>query len=219
MAVSMIVVVSPTSHLAVSRQCAGLHVDGMLGFVRLRAAIFHLRDLRIGIVGVRPVCVRGLLLPLPIQSRQTLARGRLEAVARPARNAWSLSPVSRRTMLRIAAFASSVKSIAMVLPFRRPASTSRWKGPDRSSAACAQSSNSTASGQSERSPPRRDRSGDGPDRSPKGPSPSRVVLRAWLGTPPDCRLPGDWWMTQRCQRSICSCHRHCLAAPTIAPSA
>ena len=27
-----------------------------------------------------------------------------EAVARPARNAWSLSPVSRRTMLRIAAF-------------------------------------------------------------------------------------------------------------------
>ena len=58
---------------------AGLHVDGMLGFVRqMRAAIFHLRDLRIGIVGVRPVCVRGLLLPLPIQSRQTLARGRLD---------------------------------------------------------------------------------------------------------------------------------------------
>ncbi len=29
----------------------------MLGFVRqMRAAIFHLRDLRIGIVGVRPVC-------------------------------------------------------------------------------------------------------------------------------------------------------------------
>ena len=28
---------------------AGLHVDGMLGFVRqMRAAIFHLRDLRIG---------------------------------------------------------------------------------------------------------------------------------------------------------------------------
>ena len=44
----------------------------------MRAAIFHLRDLRIGIVGVRPVCVRGLLLPLPIQSRQTLARGRLD---------------------------------------------------------------------------------------------------------------------------------------------
>ena len=58
---------------------AGLHVDGMLGFVRqMRAAIFHLRDRRIGIVGVRPVCVRGLLLPLPIQSRQTLARGRLD---------------------------------------------------------------------------------------------------------------------------------------------
>ena len=52
----------------------------MLGFVgQMRPAIFHLRDLRIGIVRVRPVFVRGLLLALPIEPRQVLARRRLDA--------------------------------------------------------------------------------------------------------------------------------------------
>ena len=89
---------------------------------QMRAAIFHLRDLRIGIVGVRPV-VRGLLLPLPIQSRQTLARGRLDPRGRRETRQKRLVA---STMLRIAAFASSVvASIAMVLPVSRPASTSR----------------------------------------------------------------------------------------------
>ena len=61
------------------------------------------------------VQVRGLLLPLPIQSRQTLARGRLDPRGpRTRQKRLSLSPVSAE-MLRIAAFAA-VASIAMVLP-------------------------------------------------------------------------------------------------------
>ena len=59
---------------------AGLQIDGVLGFVgQMRPAILHLRDLRIGIGRVRPVFVRRLLLPLPIQPRQVLARRRLDA--------------------------------------------------------------------------------------------------------------------------------------------
>ena len=60
MAVSMIVVVSPTSApCSVTATIAPVSMSTALGFVRqMRAAIFHLRDLRIGIVGVRPVCVQ-----------------------------------------------------------------------------------------------------------------------------------------------------------------
>ena len=59
---------------------AGLQIDRMLGLVgQMRAAIFHLRDLRIRIVRVRPVFVRRLLLALPIQPRQVLPRRRLDA--------------------------------------------------------------------------------------------------------------------------------------------
>ncbi len=46
---------------------AGLQVDRMLGLVgQMRAAVLHLGDLRVGIVRMRPVVVRALLLPLPI---------------------------------------------------------------------------------------------------------------------------------------------------------
>ncbi len=56
---------------------AGLHVDGMLGFVReMRPAVFHLRHLRVGIVRIHPILVGGLLLPLPIQPCQIVARRR-----------------------------------------------------------------------------------------------------------------------------------------------
>jgi hypothetical protein len=49
-----------------------------------------------------------------------------DAFASRFKNSWYVSPVSRRTMLRIAAFASSVvASIAIVLPFSRPASARR----------------------------------------------------------------------------------------------
>jgi hypothetical protein len=44
----------------------------------MRAAIFHLRDLRIGIVRVFPVVVVALLLPLAVQLRQLLAGGSLD---------------------------------------------------------------------------------------------------------------------------------------------
>ena len=45
----------------------------------MRAAIFHFRDLRIGIVGVRPVVVRGSLLARPVQARQVFTRRGLDA--------------------------------------------------------------------------------------------------------------------------------------------
>ena len=51
----------------------------MLGFVgQVRPAIFHLRDLRIGIPRMFPVLVRGFLLALAVQARQVLARGSLD---------------------------------------------------------------------------------------------------------------------------------------------
>ena len=51
----------------------------MLSFVgHVRPAVFHLRDLRIGIPGMLPVFVRRLLLPLAIQPRQVLPRRRLD---------------------------------------------------------------------------------------------------------------------------------------------
>jgi len=52
----------------------------MLGFVRqVRAAVLHLRDLRVGVLRMRPVVVRPFLLPLPIEARQVRARRRLHA--------------------------------------------------------------------------------------------------------------------------------------------
>ena len=45
----------------------------------MRAAVLHLRDLRIGIVRMRPVLVRPLLLPFPIEPRQLGPRGRRDA--------------------------------------------------------------------------------------------------------------------------------------------
>jgi len=59
---------------------AGVEVDGMLGFVRqMGPAVFHLRDLRVGIPGMRPVFVRRLLFPLAVQPRQVLPRRCLDA--------------------------------------------------------------------------------------------------------------------------------------------
>jgi hypothetical protein len=59
---------------------ARLKIDSMLGFVsQMRAPVFHLRDLRIGIPGMRPVLVRRLLLALAVQPRQVLTRRRLDA--------------------------------------------------------------------------------------------------------------------------------------------
>ena len=50
---------------------AGVEINGVLGLVRqMRPAVLHLRDLRVGIVWMRPVVVRGLLLPFPIDPRQ-----------------------------------------------------------------------------------------------------------------------------------------------------
>ena len=40
----------------------------------MRPAVLHLRDLRVGIVWMRPVVVRGLLLPFPIDPRQVGTR-------------------------------------------------------------------------------------------------------------------------------------------------
>ena len=109
---------------------ARLQVDRMLGLVgQMRAAIFHLRDLRIGIVGIRPVLVRGLLLALPVQPRQVVARRRLDA--RRLREPRQKRPDSFRRC-RAARCCASPRSLRgwshrspIVLPLSNPASTSR----------------------------------------------------------------------------------------------
>jgi len=66
-------------------QCHGNHrarveIEGVFGLVReMRAAVRHLRDLRVGIERVLPVLVRRAFLPTAIEPRQRLTRGRLEA--------------------------------------------------------------------------------------------------------------------------------------------
>ena len=55
-------------------------IDGLLGLVsQVRPVIFHLRDLRVGIVRMRPVVVRAFLRPLAIEARQVVARRRFDA--------------------------------------------------------------------------------------------------------------------------------------------
>ena len=55
-------------------------VHGMLGLMgQVRRAIFHLGDLRVGIVGVVPVIVAGLVFPLLIQLGQLFPRWGLDA--------------------------------------------------------------------------------------------------------------------------------------------
>ena len=59
---------------------AGIQIHGMLRLMgQMRAAILHLRDLRIRIVRVLPVVVVALLLPLAVQLRQLLAGGSFDA--------------------------------------------------------------------------------------------------------------------------------------------
>ena len=49
----------------------GLQIDGVLGGVRqMRPAVLHLRDLRVGIVRMRPVVVGPFLRALPVEPRQ-----------------------------------------------------------------------------------------------------------------------------------------------------
>ena len=164
---------------------AGLHVDGLLGFVRqMRAAIFHLRDRRIGIVGVRPVCVRGLLLPAsdpvapdprawasrpPRPSRdppETLGRsrrcpgGRCCASPRSPRASWRQSRWSYPSAGR--------PRRVVVAPTERRSGAS----PDRSSAACAPSSNDRVAPR-----PRPPAESGGPPTSPSRATQSRVPSR------------------------------------------
>ena len=55
-------------------------VDSMLHLVgHVRAAVLHLRDLRVRVVRMRPLLVRHLLLPLPVKTRQLLRRRRFDA--------------------------------------------------------------------------------------------------------------------------------------------
>jgi hypothetical protein len=56
---------------------AGIHVDGVFLLVgEVRAAILHLRDLRVRVVRIYPVLFRALLLPLTVDARQILSRRR-----------------------------------------------------------------------------------------------------------------------------------------------
>jgi hypothetical protein len=84
--------------------------------------------------------VQSSLFPLPWRSRSSLARSSRVGVLIPdslasrSRNSWYFSPVSRRTMLRSAALASSVvASIPTVSPLTNPLSLSRVKTKSKTS--------------------------------------------------------------------------------------
>ena len=97
----------------------GLHVDGMLGFVRqMRTAIFR-STFASGSWGCVQSVFRSFGLVCARASRVGVSPSR-----DPPETPGS-SVVSRRTMLRTAFASSVVASIAMVLPVSRPASTSR----------------------------------------------------------------------------------------------
>ena len=102
---------------------AGVQIHRMLGLVgQMRAAILHLRDLRIRIMRVLPFIVRTLPCALAVQFRQLLARGVSipDSCASPLRNSSYDSPLSRRTIERNAAFASRVvPSIATVCSLKQ----------------------------------------------------------------------------------------------------
>ena len=58
----------------------GVQVNRMFGFLgQMGAPVLHLRYFRVGIVRMRPVVVRPLLLPRPIDPCQVRARGRRDA--------------------------------------------------------------------------------------------------------------------------------------------
>ncbi len=59
---------------------ARLQIHRVLGLVRqVRTAVFHLRDLGVGIVGMLPILVAGLLLTFLVDLGQLLARRRLDS--------------------------------------------------------------------------------------------------------------------------------------------
>jgi hypothetical protein len=59
---------------------ASVQVDGVLGFVRqMCPSVFHLGDLRVGIEGMRPIVIGSLLRSFPVNARQVLARGGVDA--------------------------------------------------------------------------------------------------------------------------------------------
>ena len=59
---------------------AAVQVNRVLGLVsQVRAAVLHLRDLRVRIVGVVPIVVRALLRPLAVDSSQVGLRRRLDS--------------------------------------------------------------------------------------------------------------------------------------------
>ena len=61
----------------------GFQIDGVLGLMgQVRPAVFHLRDLRIGVRRIHPFGVGGPLLAPAVEPGQRLARRRLEARGR-----------------------------------------------------------------------------------------------------------------------------------------
>ena len=93
------------------------------------AAVLHLRDLRVRVLRMGPVVVRPLLRALPVQAGPARHASAWECRMRlsvPAETSRSSPPESRPTILRNAAFASSVvASMPTVVPRTRPASASR----------------------------------------------------------------------------------------------
>ena len=66
---------------------ARLHVDRVLSLVgQVRPAVLHLRDLRVRVLRMRPILVRALLPPLPVEARQ-LGAGRRRNAGRRRQSA------------------------------------------------------------------------------------------------------------------------------------
>jgi hypothetical protein len=111
-----------------SKHGTRFQIHRMLGFVsQMHSAIFHLRDLRIGIVRALPVVVVALLLPLAVQLCQLFAGWRLDT--RFFRQTFQKFVITLTVIFaddeRSAALASSVvPSTETVLPFSSPSSAS-----------------------------------------------------------------------------------------------
>ena len=109
----------------------GRQIDDVFGLVgQMRATILHLGDPAVGVGFALPLLVRDLfVLAFPVEPSESLrprARRPVRSGPLPRIRRWTYScqssPVSRRTMLFIAASASRVvASTPTVLPLKRPA--------------------------------------------------------------------------------------------------
>ena len=157
MSVSTIVVVSPLSAACtVTPTTAPVSRSTACG--RARAAVLHLRDLRVWILRVRPIVVRPLLLAPPVEPGQfrTSRGGDTGRLGEPGQPRLA-SPVSRLASPRWLRVSSRRSQWCAPPPGERPPAAATPTSPlgasrRRSGGACATASNGPATPRAARSP-------------------------------------------------------------------